>query len=100
MDADPDANCIGRLAFCSSGEIPLHRDTALNGLVGTRERDHETVALALDHMAAVIGDELAHHLVMLIEKPGPGAVTHPLVERCRLFDVREHDDDVPARCHS
>ena len=58
VDADPDQH--GGLALAPAAlEGLLHRDRAAHRLLRRPERDHEPVALGLDHVAVVPGDRRA-----------------------------------------
>jgi hypothetical protein len=79
-----------------SGEVALRGDGSGDGVLRSRERDEERVALGIDLMAAVGGEGLAQDPLMLRENI---AVPRPerLEERGRPLDVGEEKGDRPTR---
>ena len=95
VDADPNAQRRGGGPDVR-GERPLGADRGLCGVAGARECDEELVAAAVDLMAAVPGDRLAHEPAM-VGHDRRVLVAELLHEARRVLDVGEEEGDDPGR---
>ena len=91
VDPDPHSNTVVPLPLCVSLQRVLHVDAAAYRLLGLREGDHESVALAFHHMPGAFLDQLADQLVVLADQLDPGPVADPFVERGGFLDIGEQD---------
>ena len=73
---------------------PLYADPAQHGLTGIGERDHESIALILDHVAAVVVDKLSDELVVPLKQLHPVPVAKSFIEHRRILDIGEGNHDL------
>src|SRR6267142_5659364 len=78
---DAESHPDGPPTVSAAVQSPLHLDTAEHRLCRIAEGDHESVALALHHVAAVVVDELVdefvvplEHFLPILDPPAPGSV--------------------------
>ena len=79
------------------GEAALDRDRSFDGTVDVVECEEEPVTGALDQLAAVLGDDRPHRLVVPAHHPAPRVVAERLGKAGRVDDVRE--DEGTQRSH-
>jgi hypothetical protein len=72
----------------------LHLDSAEHRLCRIAEGDHESVALALHHVAGVVVDELVDEFVVPLEHFHPSSIPQRLVLFGGTLDVGENDHNV------
>src|SRR5712675_1683386 len=88
---DAESHPDGPPAVSAAVQSPLHLDTAEHRLCRMAEGDHESVALALHHVAAVVVDELVDEFVVPLEHFHPSSIPQRLVLFGGTLDVGEND---------
>jgi hypothetical protein len=96
VDSDPHPH-VRAVRPPMAGQRPLNRDRCRHRISGAAEGDEERVALRVDHLAPMRGEDLAEQPLLVGQELAVPSPAQPFQQPGRALDVREQEGDGPAK---